>query len=172
MKQNDLANKRPKIVLKGGNGNRTAKDAKKIQYGLGIDAGGTYTDAVVFDFQTNRLKCKNKALTTKWDFTRGIRSALFGLDHDILEKVELVAVSTTLATNTMVEGEGRPVGLLLMPPHDKFDIDDIPMRLMNSKTAFSNRADWQARTLMKWKSWWMTASAVRPTAPGFFWEER
>jgi len=122
---NNTMEKHEKIVLKGGNGNRTAKDAKKIQYGLGIDAGGTYTDAVVFDFQTNRLKCKNKALTTKWDFTQGIQSALFGLDHDILEKVELVAVSTTLATNTMVEGEGRPVGLLLMPPHDKFDIDDI-----------------------------------------------
>lgn len=117
--------KHEKIILKGGNGRQTAKDEKKIRYGLGIDAGGTYTDAVVFDFQTNRLKFKNKSLTTKWDFTRGIQSALSGLDHNILKYVELVAVSTTLATNTMVEGEGRPVGLLLMLPHDKFNIDDI-----------------------------------------------
>ena len=86
-----------------------------IRYGLGIDAGGTYTDAVVYDFHDKRIIAKNKALTTKWDFSIGIQNALTGLsDSDLLSKVELVSVSTTLATNAIVEGEGQKTGLILM----------------------------------------------------------
>ncbi|MCP4021855.1 MAG: DUF1638 domain-containing protein, partial [Desulfobacteraceae bacterium] len=43
-----------------------------IKYGLGIDAGGTYTDAAVYDFKNKALSAKNKSLTTKWDFSIGI----------------------------------------------------------------------------------------------------
>ena len=96
-----------------------------LQTGLGIDAGGTYTDAVVFDFATQTVRCKNKALTTKWDFTVGILEALTGLDKKLLPEVELVALSTTLATNAVVEGEGQKVGLLLMPPYGLFEPQDI-----------------------------------------------
>lgn len=85
-----------------------------IRYGLGIDAGGTYTDAVVYDFDTKEVLSKNKALTTKWDFSIGIDNALAGLDQDLLSRIELVSVSTTLATNAIVEGEGQKTGLILM----------------------------------------------------------
>lgn len=85
-----------------------------IRYGLGIDAGGTYTDAAIFDFKEKRLISKNKALTTKWDFSIGIDQALSRLDDEFLSKVELVSVSTTLATNAIVEGEGQKAGLILM----------------------------------------------------------
>jgi N-methylhydantoinase A/oxoprolinase/acetone carboxylase beta subunit len=88
----------------------------KIQTGLGIDAGGTYTDAVVYDLENRSTGCKAKALTTKWDFTIGIENALSQLDPDQLSEVALVALSTTLATNAIVENEGQPVGMLLMPP--------------------------------------------------------
>ncbi len=88
--------------------------ARALRYGLGIDAGGTYTDALVYDFSEKRILCKSKALTTRWDFSVGIGEALDGLDAQALAKVELVAVSTTLATNAIVEGEGQKTGLLLM----------------------------------------------------------
>jgi len=85
-----------------------------IRYGLGIDAGGTYTDAAIYDFKNESLNCKNKALTSKWDFSIGIEHALSKLDKKILSKVGLVSVSTTLATNAIVEGEGQKGGLILM----------------------------------------------------------
>jgi N-methylhydantoinase A/oxoprolinase/acetone carboxylase beta subunit len=89
-------------------------DGLSIHYGLGIDAGGTYTDASVYDFNDKKIVDKNKALTTKWDFSIGIDEVLSGIDSDALSKVELVSVSTTLATNAIVEGEGQKTGLILM----------------------------------------------------------
>lgn len=85
-----------------------------IRYGLGIDAGGTYTDAVVYDFEERKIRSKSKALTTKWDFSVGIDNALAGLNQEMLSIVELVSVSTTLATNAIVEGQGQKTGLLVM----------------------------------------------------------
>jgi N-methylhydantoinase A/oxoprolinase/acetone carboxylase beta subunit len=93
-----------------------------IKTGLGIDAGGTYTDAVIYDLKDNKTLCKSKALTTKWDFTRGINKALKKLDQEKLFQIELVSLSTTLATNAIVENEGQKVGMILMPPVG-FDID-------------------------------------------------
>ena len=84
--------------------------------GLGIDAGGTYTDAVVFDFAASEVLAKAKAPTTRWDFTIGIAEALAQLPQEMLPQVSLVSISTTLATNAIVEGEGQSVGLILMPP--------------------------------------------------------
>ena len=92
-----------------------------IKVGLGIDAGGTYTDAVIYDLEQNKTLCKAKALTTKWDFTVGIKRALEKLDQDFFPQIELISVSTTLATNAIVENEGQTVGLLLMTP---FGIED------------------------------------------------
>jgi len=97
-----------------------------IRWGLGIDAGGTYTDVVLYDFAGESVSGKSKALTTRWDFTEGIREALEGLDAKLLSKVELVALSTTLATNAIVEGQGQEVGLLVMPPYGLFDPADVP----------------------------------------------
>ncbi len=86
----------------------------EIQYGLGIDAGGTYTDAAIYDFKKKELHSKNKALTTKWDFSIGIDQAIDKLDKDVLAQVNLVSISTTLATNAIVEAEGQMAGLFLM----------------------------------------------------------
>lgn len=87
-----------------------------VKTGLGIDAGGTYTDAVVYDLTTRTTRTKAKSLTTKWDFTNGIGKALKKLDLEQLKRVELVALSTTLATNAIVENQGQKVGMILMPP--------------------------------------------------------
>lgn len=95
-------------------------------FGLGIDAGGTYTDAVIYDFPGDVVLAKAKAPTTRWDFTIGIEHALDQLPDDALRRVGLVSVSTTLATNAIVEGRGQTVGLLVLPPYGLFDDDDIP----------------------------------------------
>ncbi len=83
-------------------------------YGLGLDAGGTYTDGVIYNFITGDIVSKSKALTTRWDYSQGINNCLNQLDKELLEKVELVSVSTTLATNAIVEGHGQKTGLILM----------------------------------------------------------
>ena len=104
----------------------SADDAAYLKIGLGIDAGGTYTDTVLYDFEQGQTICKSKALTTKWDFTIGIHQALTGLDLQKLKQVEMVSLSTTLATNAIVEGEGQKVGMIIMPPYGRFDAEDIP----------------------------------------------
>lgn len=83
--------------------------------GIGIDAGGTYTDAVVFDFGDRTVLDRGKALTTKWDYAEGIEEALRQLDERWFSRVDLVSVSTTLATNAIVEGNGQSTGLIVMP---------------------------------------------------------
>ncbi|MBN2039183.1 MAG: DUF1638 domain-containing protein [Spirochaetes bacterium] len=97
-----------------------------IKIGLGVDAGGTYTDAVIYDLESNVTICKAKSLTTKWDFTIGISKAMEQLDQNLLNKIELISLSTTLATNAIVENEGQKVGLLLMPPYGMDIMQDIP----------------------------------------------
>lgn len=105
-----------------GEGIETSSDAHQSSYlrqegiGLGLDAGGTYTDAVLYDFKRGEVRSKAKALTTHWDFSIGIREALGKLDACLLRDVRLTAVSTTVATNALVEGHGQSVGLLVMPP--------------------------------------------------------
>lgn len=43
---------------------------------LGIDTGGTYTDAVLFDDQQSRVIAKAKSLTTRHDLAIGISGAV------------------------------------------------------------------------------------------------
>ena len=105
----------------GSSGEETAY----VKTGLGIDAGGTYTDTVIYDFDQGKTICKGKALTTKWDFTVGIDEALAQLDQKKLRQVEMVSLSTTLATNAIVEGDGQKVGLIIMPPYGRFEPEDI-----------------------------------------------
>jgi N-methylhydantoinase A/oxoprolinase/acetone carboxylase beta subunit len=88
--------------------------------GLGIDAGGTYTDAVIYDLAGRRLVAKAKALTTYHDFVEGIRGALEQLPPDLLRSVAVTSLSTTLATNSVVEGRGHKVGLIVLSPWDWF----------------------------------------------------
>ena len=81
-------------------------------FSLGIDTGGTFTDAVLLDAQ-RRVCASAKALTTRFDLSVGIGGALDKLPPGMLEQVELVSLSTTLTTNSVVEGKGSPVCVLL-----------------------------------------------------------
>lgn len=81
---------------------------------LGMDTGGTYTDAVIIDAKDREVLCKAKALTTKDDLMTGIRNCLEQLEFDKMDEISLISLSTTLATNAIVEGRGGKVVLLYM----------------------------------------------------------
>ena len=82
--------------------------------GLGIDTGGTYTDAAILNMDDGRVLSKAKALTTRNDLAVGIGNAIDKLDHSLFTKIRLVAISSTLATNSVVEGKGCRVGLIVI----------------------------------------------------------
>jgi N-methylhydantoinase A/oxoprolinase/acetone carboxylase beta subunit len=82
---------------------------------LGFDTGGTYTDAVLFDPARGTVAAAAKALTTKHDLAIGLRSAMEGVLRQLpVDDIGFVSLSTTLATNAIVEGQGSPICLLLL----------------------------------------------------------
>jgi N-methylhydantoinase A/oxoprolinase/acetone carboxylase beta subunit len=85
-------------------------------YYLGIDTGGTYTDAVLWS-ETTGVAAKAKSLTTRHDLAVGIAGAVDAvLEKTRLEPkaIKLVSMSTTLATNALVEGQGGRVALIMI----------------------------------------------------------
>lgn len=82
--------------------------------GIGIDTGGTYTDAVVYDMDTKQVLSEGKSLTTKAHLEDGIAAALDSLDAEAVRRAELLALSTTLATNACVEDKGSRARLLFI----------------------------------------------------------
>lgn len=80
---------------------------------LGIDTGGTFTDAALVDERREILGAA-KRLTTRHDLTIGIANAIDALPPEHLPAVTLVGLSTTLTTNSVVEGKGPPVCALLV----------------------------------------------------------
>ncbi len=91
-----------------------------MAYRLGIDTGGTFTDAVLLDTKKGIL-ATNKALTTYHDLFIGINEAVSGLLDRLNEQqkaISMVGLSTTLATNAMVENHGRNACLVLIGQPD------------------------------------------------------
>jgi len=84
---------------------------------LGVDTGGTYTDAVVLDPGADAVLGKAKSLTTRGDLSLGIGRAV---DAALASAgvqprdLSLVSLSTTLATNALVEGQGERVALVFI----------------------------------------------------------
>ena len=93
-----------------------------MSYLLGVDTGGTYTDAVLMDEGATRVIAKAKALTSRPDLSLGVGAAIdavmAGVDP---AAVGMVSLSTTLATNALVEGQGGRVALVFIG----FDPDEI-----------------------------------------------
>jgi N-methylhydantoinase A/oxoprolinase/acetone carboxylase beta subunit len=84
------------------------------QLGLGVDCGGTYTDAVIYDFDSGEVLASRKYPTTHFDLTLCIDGVLGGLPPEMLRQSRLVCLSATLATNAIVEGKGGKACLMLM----------------------------------------------------------
>lgn len=93
-------------------GNSTITDTPR--YLLGIDTGGTFTDGVLLDYHSREILSAAKTLTTYGDLAKGVTSVLAALDIIAPERVELVGISSTLATNSVAEGKTRKTGLLLI----------------------------------------------------------
>ena len=89
-----------------------------MTYILGLDTGGTFTDAALIEAQTGKRIAKAKAPTTRADLSIGLGAAinevLATLDKDARKKLHRVCLSTTLATNAVVEGMGGRVGLVMI----------------------------------------------------------
>lgn len=83
-----------------------------MELGLGFDTGGTYTDAVLMNFLTGEIISKAKALTTRENLTIGILNSLRKVNKEYFKDIVMVSLSSTLATNSIVEGKGCRVGLV------------------------------------------------------------
>ncbi|MEE9333382.1 MAG: hydantoinase/oxoprolinase family protein [Granulosicoccaceae bacterium] len=84
-----------------------------MAFQLGLDTGGTYTDAVMIN-ESQKIVASAKSLTTHTNLIEGLRGATEAVLSEQFHPITLVSVSTTLATNALVEGTGRPVCLLLI----------------------------------------------------------
>ncbi len=83
---------------------------------LGVDTGGTYTDAVLIEDEKTVIAAA-KSLTTRHDLAEGIglaAEAVFDEAGVSPTDVTLASLSTTLATNALIEGQGERVGLVLV----------------------------------------------------------
>ena len=90
---------------------------------LGLDVGGTFTDAVIID--GHRVVATAKRRTTKDNLMNGIGEALDAvLEGYDASNIEQVTLSTTVVTNTIVEGKEQPVDLYVVTGPGR-NVDDI-----------------------------------------------
>lgn len=100
---------------------------------IDLDTGGTFTDGFVSGASGS---IRSKVDTTPHDLTEGILSCLddaasqLGLDRaQLLRRVEVVRLSTTVGTNTLINRSGAKVGLLLDEPLRQAVASRLPERL-------------------------------------------
>ncbi|MDE2445185.1 MAG: hydantoinase/oxoprolinase family protein, partial [Alphaproteobacteria bacterium] len=80
---------------------------------------GTYTDAALIDQARHKILSSAKSLTTKGDLALGVSAAMRAALAEAAQAIDaklikLVSVSTTLATNAVVEGHGSAVAVILV----------------------------------------------------------
>lgn len=88
-----------------------------MAYLLGVDTGGTYTDAAILDEAEDKVVASAKSLTTRPDLSKGVGGAIdAALEASGIAPgaIALVSLSTTLATNALVEGQGGRVALVFI----------------------------------------------------------
>ena len=90
---------------------------------LGLDVGGTFTDAVIID--GHRVVSSAKRRTTKDNLMQGIGEALDAvLASCDTSNIEQVTLSTTVVTNTIVEEKEQVVDLYVVTGPGR-NVDDI-----------------------------------------------
>ncbi|MCQ2086344.1 MAG: hydantoinase/oxoprolinase family protein, partial [archaeon] len=88
-----------------------------VRYGLGIDTGGTFTDAVIVDLDDYSVIAKKKSRTIHEDLSIGLYKsvdAVFASTDVRPSDISVVGISTTLATNSILENHGGEVGLIFI----------------------------------------------------------
>lgn len=129
-----------KVLNKGMGCNRIPMPRKEegkihMKIGIGIDTGGTCTDAVAYDFDTGTVLAKAKELTTREDLSVGIGRALDALPRELIREASLISLSTTLATNACVENKGGRAKLLI------FGMTNELLRRLKAEAQFGLRSD-------------------------------
>ncbi len=87
------------------------------KYIIGIDTGGTYTDAALIDQTSGRVLATAKEPTTHHQLSLGTGNALKKIIEDTgikSKNIELIAVSSTLATNSIIENKGARVAVIVI----------------------------------------------------------
>ncbi len=93
----------------------TAREKRPLQYRVGIDIGGTFTDIVLAGEGDGRALAHCKVLTTPADFGRAIADGLAQLmrRHAVAPAaITRIVHATTVATNAILEGKGAATGLV------------------------------------------------------------
>lgn len=120
---------------------------------IGIDTGGTCTDAVIYDLDTKRILCTAKSATTHGRLEIGIRNSLRKLPGELVDKASYISLSTTLATNACVENKGGKVCLIFIGVEKrnvemtwkKYGFDGMDfMRFLPGDVKKGTEPDWKA----------------------------
>ncbi len=148
-----------------------------MKYGIGIDTGGTYTDAVIFDFLTGMVIAKGKSLTTKENLSVGIKNSLLLLPMELCKQATILSLSTTLATNACVENKGGRAKLILigsdrrslewMGADKKYGLEYDNILCLENNCSLDgkviNHPDWSA-VLKAHSDWFLDAQALSVSA--------
>lgn len=127
------------------------------KYRVGIDVGGTFTDAVAVDNETFELVGAIKIPTTH-DAKEGVAAGIIQVLHKLMDKYQIkpeeitfIAHGTTQATNALLEGDVAQVGIITLGSgiegiKAKTDtaMGDIPLtpgKMLKSHNAFVNTND-------------------------------
>jgi N-methylhydantoinase A/oxoprolinase/acetone carboxylase beta subunit len=87
------------------------------KYIIGIDTGGTFTDAVLLEKENGKIVAAAKKPTTHQQLATGTGDTLAALLKDSgisADQIDSLVVSSTLATNSVVENKGARVALLVI----------------------------------------------------------
>lgn len=120
--------------------------------GIGIDTGGTCTDAVVYDLTNKKILASAKSLTTHRNLAAGIRASITRLPRKLIKQAEYISLSTTLATNACVENKGGRVCLIFIGVKQKtveetyqnYGFENMEcMRFLQGDPTKKEEPDWQ-----------------------------
>lgn len=106
---------------------------------LGIDAGGTFTDCVVVDADSKVVLHKSKSPTTKHDLAHCLEAAFVGIPAHLTGDITMVCLSTTLATNAIVEGRGCREGLIVIGSKPRGKAPTARQRLVKGRFDMKGR---------------------------------
>ena len=106
---------------------------------LGIDTGGTYTDLVIVSADTKKVLSKYKTPTTKDDLSLCITDGFRHLPVGMLADISMVSLSTTLATNAIVENKGCKNGLILIGGRPKGKLSSPVIEMVGGRFDIKGR---------------------------------
>ena len=109
---------------------------------VGIDAGSTYTDGVLLNYRSRQIVSTAKVPTTRPDLSLGIMRTIDALPIRDASQIALVCLSTTLATNSIVEGRNLPVALVLIG----YDPVTLNMAPGNLAAQFKQNLFWRSES--------------------------